>query len=466
MNSNNNNNNILNRIKKLFSDIIEILRETVKFNDDKINHNEIRNKILSEIKFEGYNVWILICSIVICSVGLNINSSAVVIGAMLISPLMGPILGVGLTVGTNDLDNLKESVKNFLIALLVSLTTSIIFFFITPLNEAQSELLLRTQPTFLDVLIAIFGGLAGIISVSRKTSNTVIPGVAIATALMPPICTAGYGLAHWNLNYFFGAIYLFLLNSVFITISTLIIIRYLNFPLISFVDKSTEKRVKRYIITFCAIVIIPSAFLFIKITKKSIFESRAKFFSKNVLEYKGSEIINEKYNYDKSGSEIEIFMIGKQVPDDIIWVWKNKLNDYDLNNTNLKIIQNKDNKEELTGTITKEVKTGIIKDLYELNYKELQSKNKIIDSLNNKIKLSNKNNYDWDQLKNEIFVLYPELVSMYFSNSILIDSTSIDTIPILITRWEKDNNYPNKLNNWLRLRLDIDSIEIIEEKNR
>ena len=156
----------------------------------------------------------------ICSIGLNINSTAVVIGAMLISPLMGPILGLGLSIGTNDLDNLKSSIKNFLIALAVSLLTSTIFFLITPLHEAQSELLARTQPTFLDALIAIFGGLAGIIAVSRKDASNVFPGVAIATALMPPICTAGYGIANGNMHFFLGALYLFLLNSVFISIAT------------------------------------------------------------------------------------------------------------------------------------------------------------------------------------------------------------------------------------------------------
>ena len=360
--------NLLKQFGKLISDSFDLLKETLRFNDENINHEEVRNNILKDIPFKGYNVWILICSIVICSVGLNINSTAVVIGAMLISPLMGPILGLGLSIGTNDLDNLKSSIKNFLIALGVSLLTSTIFFLITPLHDAQSELLARTQPTFLDALIAIFGGLAGIIAVSRKDASNVFPGVAIATALMPPICTAGYGIANGNMHFFLGALYLFLLNSVFISISTLVIIRYLHFPFISFVDKQMEKKVKRYIIIVSAVIIIPSAYLFFEVTQESIFYARADKFTKETFIYKGSEVINHKFIYDKEGSTIEIFMIGKHIPDEVIWAWKQELKNTDLNNTVLKIIQNKDNSDELAGSIGAKVKAGIIEELYQKNY--------------------------------------------------------------------------------------------------
>ena len=273
------------QFEKFISDSFDLLRETLRFNDANINHEEVRN-ILKDIPFKGYNVWILICSIVICSVGLNINSTAVVIGAMLISPLIGPILGLGLSRGTNDLYNLKSSIKNFLIALGVSLLTSTIFFLIKPLHDAQSELLAWIQPTFLDALITIFGGLAGIIAVSRKDASNVFPGEAIATALMPPIFTSGYGIANGNMHFFLGALYLFLLNSVFISISTLVIIRYLHFPFISFVDKQMEKKVKRYIIIVSTVIIIPSAYLFFEVTQESIFYARADKFTKETFIYR------------------------------------------------------------------------------------------------------------------------------------------------------------------------------------
>ena len=287
-------NGLIHQLKSLIKNASQLLKTTLRFNDENINHEEIRNNILKDITFKGYNVWILICSIVICSIGLNINSSAVVIGAMLISPLMGPILGVGLSVGTNDILNFKLSLQNFLIALGISLLTSTVFFLISPLEDVQNELLARTQPTLLDALLAAFGGLAGIIAISRKDASNVIPGVAIATALMPPICTAGYGLANGNFNFFLGALYLFLLNSVFISLATLIIIRYLRFPYISFVDKLTEKKGKRHITLISLIIIIPSAFLFFEVTQESMFLRRANSFTQEFIEYPGSETINQK----------------------------------------------------------------------------------------------------------------------------------------------------------------------------
>ena len=396
----------------------------------------------------------------ICSVGLNINSTAVVIGAMLISPLMGPILGLGLSIGTNDLDNLKSSIKNFFIALAVSLLTSTIFFLITPLHDAQSELLARTQPTFLDALIAIFGGLAGIIAVSRKDASNVFPGVAIATALMPPICTAGYGIANGNIHFFLGALYLFLLNSVFISISTLVIVRYLHFPFISFVDKQMEKKVKRYIIIVSAVIIIPSAYLFFEVTQESIFYARADKFTKETFIYKGSEVINHKFIYDKEGSTIEIFMIGKHIPDEVIWAWKQELKNTDLNNTVLKIIQNKDNSDELAGSIGAKVKTGIIEELYQKNYVDLQAKNTKIDSLEKEIKLLKGTSFDWHQLKKEIFIQYPQLDNLSFGKSINIFPNQIDTIPTLIPIWKgKDNSI--QLKNWLEVRLGENNIRIV-----
>mgnify|MGYP001339541589 FL=1 len=455
--------NLLKQFGKLISDSFYILRETLRYNDANINHEEVRNNILKDIPFKGYNVWILICSIVICSVGLNINSTAVVIGAMLISPLMGPILGLGLSIGTNDLDNLKSSIKNFFIALGVSLLTSTIFFLITPLHEAQSELLARTQPTFLDALIAIFGGLAGIIAVSRKDASNVFPGVAIATALMPPICTAGYGIANGNMHFFLGALYLFLLNSVFISIATLVIVRYLHFPFISFVDKQMEKKVKRYIIIVSSIIIIPSAYLFFEVTQESIFYARADKFTKETFVYQGSEVINHKFTYHKEGSTIEIFMIGKHIPDEVIWAWEQELKNTDLNNnTVLKIIQNKDNSDELAGSIGAKVKAGIIEELYQKNYVDLQTKNTEIEDLKKEIKLLQGASFDWNQLKKEIFIQYPDLDNLSFGKSINISQNQIDTIPILIPLWKR-NDKSIQLKEWLEVRLGQSDIRIVTQ---
>ena len=286
------------------------------------------------------------------------------------------------------------------------------------------------------------------------------PGVAIATALMPPICTAGYGLANGNMHFFVGALYLFLLNSVLISIATLLIVRYLNFPFVSFVDKQTEKKVKRYIIVFSSIIIIPSAYLFFEVTQESIFYARADKFTKETFIYKGSEVINNKFIYDKEGSVIEIFMIGKHVPDEVIWAWEQELKSTDLKKTTLKIIQNNDNSDELVGSIGAKVKTGIIEELYQKNYVDLKSKNAQIDSLKKEIRLVKEKQIDWGQLKKEIFIQYPELENLSFGESIQISLNQIDTIPTLIPLWIGEDK-SIQLKNWLEVRLNESEIRII-----
>lgn len=191
---------------------------------------EVIKNIESGVVFRGTNLWVLIFAIFVASLGLNVNSTAVIIGAMLISPLMGPIIGMGLGLGIHDLALLKKAALNYLFAVVVSLLTSTVFFLLSPIDEAHSEILSRTSPNIYDVLIAFFGGMAGIIALSSRLKGNVIPGVAIATALMPPLCTAGYGLATWRLNFFFGAFYLFIINTVFIALATLITLKFLNFP--------------------------------------------------------------------------------------------------------------------------------------------------------------------------------------------------------------------------------------------
>ena len=208
---------------------------------DKDEEGTIEN-IKKAIEFKGENLWALICAIFIASVGLNTNSTAVIIGAMLISPLMGPIVGTGLAVGINDFQLLKTSLKNLLISVIASIITSTIYFSLTPLSEVQSELLARTNPTIFDVLIALFGGIAGIVANTRREKSNLLPGVAIATALMPPLCTAGYGLATGNFLFFLGAFYLFFINSVFICIATIFIVQYLHFKEVEYVEPQRQKK--------------------------------------------------------------------------------------------------------------------------------------------------------------------------------------------------------------------------------
>ena len=221
-----------------FDSLRRFLRDRFDLGEDSALQDEVVDNICRGVDFRGTNLWVLIFATFVASLGLNVNSTAVIIGAMLISPLMGPIMGVGLSVGMNDFELMKRSLKSFLITTAFSVTTATVFFLFTPIAEAQSELLARTSPTIYDVFIALFGGLAGVVALSTKEKGNVIPGVAIATALMPPLCTAGYGLASGNLIYFLGAFYLYFINSVFISLATFIGVRLMHFQRKEFVDKN------------------------------------------------------------------------------------------------------------------------------------------------------------------------------------------------------------------------------------
>ena len=227
--------------------------------EDKAQRDEVVASVSKGVEFRGVNLWVLIFATMIASLGLNVNSAAVIIGAMLISPIMGPIMGVGLALGINDFELLKKSLRNLALMFIVAIITSTVYFFISPLSSNSSELLARTVPTTYDVLIALFGGLAGIVAQTRQDrTSTVIPGVAIATALIPPLCTAGFGLATGQIKFFVGAFYLFFINSVFIALATYLMVRFLKYEKNAFIDKVRERNVKRLMMVITLVTFIPS----------------------------------------------------------------------------------------------------------------------------------------------------------------------------------------------------------------
>ena len=268
---------------------------------EKEDEKETIESIKKGVEFKGTNLWVLIFATFVASLGLNTNSTAVIIGAMLISPLMGPIMGFGLGLGISDFGLIKQSFRNFLTATIFSVITSTLFFLISPISEAQSELLARTQPTVYDVLIAFFGGLAGIVASSTKSKGNVIPGVAIATALMPPLCTAGFGLASGNLYYFFGAFYLFFINSVFISLATYLVVRLLKYPKKVFLDKQREKKVTRYVGAIVLFTIVPSVYLSYNLIRSSYFYNRVHEFVVSELAFPNTQILNKTVTYEKNG---------------------------------------------------------------------------------------------------------------------------------------------------------------------
>ena len=288
---------------------------------DLANPNATVEGIKKDIEFRGFSLWILIFSIFIASIGLNVDSTAVVIGAMLISPLMGPIMGLGLSLGINDFKLLTKSLKNLGVAVGIGLVVSAFYFLISPISAPSNELFARTNPTLLDVLVAFFGGLAGILAGSRKEKSNVIPGVAIATALMPPLCTAGYGLAHGEWHYFFGALYLFLINAVLIATSTTLIVRYLRFPLVEIVDPVRAKKTSRWFSIGLIVIIVPSIYIMYRTVTDSINQRKIETYLTETVVYPGTEILKEEIAFNGGTPEVTLVLFGDRVPSGLTGQW-------------------------------------------------------------------------------------------------------------------------------------------------
>lgn len=304
---------------------------------DKTDETAIVEQISDGVTFRGANLWVLIFAIFIACLGLNLNSTAVIIGAMLISPLMGPIIGMGLAVGRADLELLKRSLTNYGVSTVISVLTAALYFQLTPLTEAQSELLARTSPTLYDVLIALFGGAAGILALSTGGKGNVIPGVAIATALMPPLCTAGYGLAMGEWSFFFGACYLFFINTVFIALATYVGVRLLQFKPKQFVDKARLAVVNRYIAVIVVVTMLPAVYMTTQIIRQSVFENHVKQFVKQELNHPGTRILSEQA--DREMKTLDVVALGAALPNEMIEAARQRLADYQLADYQLNVIQ-------------------------------------------------------------------------------------------------------------------------------
>lgn len=335
--------NIDPNIGNLASGIVGFIRSTLSLRQQKYNYEMVVEAMKEDIVFKGYNVWILICSIVVASVGLNMDSMAVVIGAMLISPLMGPIRGIGFGVGMNDLPLLMKSLKNFGVMVGISLLTSILYFAVSPIDIVNPQLLSRTEPNFLDAMIAFFGGLAGIIAATNGKNDTVVNGVAIATALMPPLCTAGFSIANGEWTYFLGSSYLFLLNSLFIALSTLVLIRYIKFPKIEYVSAKIERKVRNYIIIFLTIIIIPSAYLLYLMSMKSNFQERVDQFVEQVVKPTDTNMsLSYVAVYDQKEPKIVMDFGRTYIDSTQMGIWNRQLHNFKLDKATIVIKQGED----------------------------------------------------------------------------------------------------------------------------
>lgn len=324
-------------MRRLWLRVLVVLRKYFNVMPDKEDEESIAQEIRKGVSFHGANLWILVFAIFIASLGLNVNSTAVIIGAMLISPLMGPIIGMGFSVGVNDFELLKRSVKNYLVATLISVVTATIYFLLTPLSEAQSELLARTSPTLYDVFIALCGGAAGIVALCCKGKGNVLPGVAIATALMPPLCTAGFGLASGNIYYFLGAFYLFFINTVFISLATYLGVRMMKFKQKTFLDHAQYVRVRRYIIIAVVVTMVPAAFMTYGIVRTSIFNNNVSRFVSERLDSSGTRIIS--YDVNKDSLTLRVVAVGREISDSMIVRAERGMSDYKMAHYKLQVIQ-------------------------------------------------------------------------------------------------------------------------------
>ena len=322
------------------TEITSFIKRLLDLREGSDEKRDIIERVKDDGDFSSARFWTLVFAIGACSVGLNINSIPVIIGAMLISPLMGPIVSMGLSLSIYDWGLMRRSFRNLLILTAISIIISALYFALSPITNAQSELLARTQPTIFDVLIAIFGGMAGFIGISRAKHNNVIPGVAIATALMPPLCTVGYGLGTWQIQFVFGAFYLFLINSIFICLSALVVAKYLKLPKREYPDLEHRKRVNR-IITFIILVIVtPAIYLAYTFVEQNNFNQNVESFVQEVFEDEGYVVIYENHNYTQSGATIELAFLSELFSEEQIENFKARLSDFGLDDAELIIRQN------------------------------------------------------------------------------------------------------------------------------
>ena len=421
--------------------------------DTEAAERSIRNNIF----FRGPNAWILAIAIIIASVGLNVNSIPVVIGAMLISPLMGPIFGLGLGLGISDVQLVKSSGKNLLVMVVISLTASFLYFLITPLSLSNpTELLARTNPTIYDVLIALFGGFAGIFEQCRKEKGTVFAGVAIATALMPPLCTAGFGLAGGNFGYFFGALYLFFINCLFIMLATYISVKYFKFRETEYSDISTGRKTKRMITMLIILFIVPSIWSAVILINQNRFEENAIAFIEHSKSYGKSIIYDYKIDHT-DGSTIEISFVGEPLDERTRSDIYSTAARYGISKEKLII-----NDHTTTESINE---MELVKDLYDRMEREISTRDAEIARLRAELESSESDKIPYKQLAQEITSTYPTIQEIHITrgesvNIESIEQTKSSMIVVAYTNEKMSDTECNKLESWLKIRLSEENITL------
>ena len=439
----------------IFQKLTDTIREIINI-DTYIDTDAAEKSIRGNIEFRGPNAWILAVAIIIASVGLNVNSIPVIIGAMLISPLMGPIFGLGLGLGINDINLMKQAGKNLLIMVSISVVVSLLYFMITPLSLSNpTELLARTRPTIFDVMIALFGGFAGIFEQCRKEKGTVFAGVAIATALMPPLCTAGYGLATGNLSSFLGALYLFCINCLFITMATYFMVKYFRFKKTEYADHGFGLKTQRITTFLIFVFLIPSVWSAVVLVKQNNFETKAIEFVEAHRSI-GNSIIYDYQIEHHDGSVLKVFLTGETLSE----VDRRNLyayaKEHEINEEQIVI------KEYITQSSQKN--DEVFKGIYERLDSKIDQYESTIEKLTSELQAAKQEELPYVQIANEISASYPEIKHIYIGqgNHITIDSLGIS--PCLIMKVQSDTlmseSSLEQFKKWIKVRLQTDNIMI------
>jgi uncharacterized hydrophobic protein (TIGR00271 family) len=437
-----------------------LIRETLNLNDH-IDTAAAERSIRSSIEFRGPNAWILAVAIIIASVGLNVNSIPVVIGAMLISPLMGPIFGLGLGLGVSDIQLMKSSGKNLLVMVSISLAVAFIYFIITPLSLSNpTELLARTSPTFYDVLIALFGGFAGILEQCRKDKGTVFSGVAIATALMPPLCTAGYGLACGEFNYFLGALYLFVINCTFIMLATYVGVKYFRFRPTEYQNEAIGKRTKRLTTALIIIFIIPSIWSAVLLIRQNNFDVNASSFAEHRSSYGKSILYDYKIDH-KENTTLTLFFTGETLSERDKEELYTVASEYDIKKEQIQIRDySLEDKSDMNA----------FKDIYEKKESIISAKEQENVLLKNELDRIKRNELEYDKISKEIFSIKSSVsdVTITKGYSFNRDSTAgNEIIYIAVSSADSiDTDELDELREWLKVRLDTDKVEVSQSLYR
>lgn len=444
--------NIANKISDFFVNYFTLSKQLIPQSDAE-------QSIRDDVSFHGTNIMILILAILIASLGLNTNSTAVIIGAMLISPLMGPIIGIGLGVGIHDFELIKRALRNLLMAAGFSILASTVFFMISPVGEGHSELLARTSPTIYDVLIGFVGGGAGILAIGSRSKGNVIPGVAIATALMPPLCTAGYGLATWQLNYFFGASYLFLINSIYIAFATFIGCKLLGYKSAAAVDAARARKVKRIVYTLAVLTMLPSVWLTYNMLRENKFMMRANAFVSHECVFPETQVVSDKAYTDNGEHVISISLIGKPLQlDSLELALSSRLKFYGLEGTRLHIIQGSLTSSAEPANAVEETRT-----VYQMAQTTIMGQQQQIDSLRRVI--SNMGRDAGEEVAPELKVIFPEVSDIAINRSVFaeVGTNRMDTVNVALVHFSTalSENQRRKLKEYLETRLKVADIEIV-----